>query len=150
LTFLDISQNTTLEFLYCYNNQLGALDVTNNPNLIYIFCHSNQIEALDVSQNLQLVSLYCQSNLISSLDLSANTELIAIACNNNSLEYLNINNGFNTDFSVFYAQSNPNLSCIQVDDVSYANSLTCANPNPIWCKDDTAEYSEDCDNLSVE
>src|SRR5690606_22949659 len=107
-------------------------------------------EALDVSQNLELTRLYCHNNLITSLDLSANPELFLFSCDNNQLTYLNINNGFNTDIEVFSAESNPNLLCIQVDDVNYANSITCPVPVPSWCKDDTAEYSEDCDNLSVE
>src|SRR5690606_27426324 len=119
-------------------------------NLSWLFCQNNQIENLDVSQNLQLSRLYCQDNFIDSLDVSTNTELFTFVCNNNQLTYLNINNGLNTNFVIFSAISNPNLLCIQVDNVSYANSMTCSSPIPNWCKDDTAEYSEDCDNLSVE
>jgi len=40
------------------------------------------------------------------------------------------------------AQNNPNLTCIHVDNVEYANN------QPNWHKDETAIYSEDC-NLSI-
>src|SRR5690606_15708455 len=92
----------------------------------------------------------CQGNLITSLDLSANPELFVLSCLDNQLTYLNINNGNNMGIQNLNTTSNPNLLCIQVDDVSYANSLTCDNPFPLWCKDATAEYSEDCGNLSTE
>ena len=149
-TSIDLSQNTALEILYCFNSQLETLDVSNNLSIKWIYCHYNQIEVLDISQNLLLERLYCQGNLITSLDLSANPELFVLSCLDNQLTYLNINNGNNMGIQNLNTTSNPNLLCIQVDDVSYANSLTCDNPFPLWCKDATAEYSEDCGNLSTE
>jgi len=40
------------------------------------------------------------------------------------------------------APNNPNLFCITVDNVAYANSQNCDDNN--WCVDDWAEYSENC------
>jgi len=48
------------------------------------------------------------------------------------------------------AHNNSNLTCIQVDDVDFANSQVCGLPNyDGWCKDETASYSEFCE-LGVE
>ncbi len=58
---------------------------------------------------------------------------------------LNITNGFNTEMSKMYAFGNPDLQCIQVDDVIYANSQMCDLPDYGWCKDETASYSEFCE-----
>ncbi len=53
-------------------------------------------------------------------------------------------------FSVYFKwtlvtsfQNNPNLTCIQVDDVAYSNA------NWANIKDATASFSESCDNLST-
>ena len=62
--------------------------------------------------------------------------------NNTDLSSLNLKNGNNTNITFFNATNNPNLTCIEVDDVAYSN----AN----WPdKDIIASYSNDCDNLSI-
>jgi len=61
-------------------------------------------------------------------------------CNNNQLSSLNLKNGNNTKINsnniILYI--NPNLSCIQVDDVAYSNANWSAR------KDATAYFSENC------
>ncbi|MFT5104215.1 MAG: hypothetical protein ACI86C_001879 [Candidatus Latescibacterota bacterium] len=48
-----------------------------------------------------------------------------------------------------WAIGNPNLLCIQVDDVAYANSqLSDVGNDPGWCKGTNASYAEECE-LSV-
>jgi len=148
LTSIDVSQNLLLESLGCFYNQLSGLIVSNNTALKRLSCQFNQIQELDVSNNPELIRLLCFNNLISSLDVSSNSQLKELDGQNNQLNYLNINNGNNTQFLRMYATSNPDLSCIQVDDVTYSNNQVCENLTPLWCKDDTAEYSENC-GLSV-
>jgi len=75
------------------------------------------------------------------LDLSNNTALADLNCSSNQLlSSLNLKNGNNTDIIVDYLDltNNPNLSCIQVDDVAYSNANWSDN------KDATAYYSENC------
>lgn len=36
----------------------------------------------------------------------------------------------------------PNLNCIQVDDVDYANNQNCSGPEKHWCKDTWTGYFE--------
>ena len=129
---------TALTLLYCENNQLTSLDVSNNTALTELLCFGNQLTSLDVS-NTALTYLNCQANQLTSLDVSTNTALTSLSCYNNQLECLNVKNGNNTAFTFFKPDNNPNLTCIQVDDVTYST----AN----WTQIDPQMYfSEDCNN----
>jgi len=144
---LDISYITNLEHLSCYYNQILNLDLTQNPNLTFSNIGGNQITDLDLSQNFNLEYFYCSANPLVNLDVSQNPNLKALVLTNNLLINLNIQNGNNTNLESFWAFGNPDLVCIQVDDENYANSQEC-NLNPPyngWCKDDWAEYSEECE-----
>ena len=81
------------------------------------------------------------------MDLTANSNLQTIECDHNQLTNLDVRNGNNTNINFFNAASNPNLTCVFVDDASYMN----AN----WANaiDATATYVEtqaDCDALEIE
>jgi len=137
--FVNITQ------LYCQNNQLSSLDLGNNTALEVLRCENNQLTSLDVSNNTALEVLNCSSNQLSSLDVSNNTALKQLYCQNNQLTSLNLKNGNNSNIHYWGGEyyidfrGNPNLSCIQVDNVSYNNSLP-------WLakKDATACYSDNC------
>jgi Secretion system C-terminal sorting domain len=144
LTSLDVSKNPNLFNLDCSNNRLTSLDVSKNVGLTYLKCSYNLLSSLDVSKNVALISLDCYYNQLTSLDVSQNVALIQLYCYSNQLTYLNLKNGKNTllgNNSNF--ESNPNLSCIQVDDVAYSNA-DWAN-----LKDKTAVYSTDCVKLGT-
>lgn len=141
ITNLDITQNILLDDLDCKNNLLTSLDVSQNTSLTLLSCRSNQLSSLDVSQNTDLIELTCDGNEITSLDVSQNSMLSYINCRFNQLTSLNVNNGNNINFSGFRANNNPDLFCIQVDDVDYSVSN--------WTDIDTqTEFSEDC-SLSI-
>ncbi len=123
LSTIDISANTQLEILHIGINQLTSLDVSANTNLDYLHCGQNQLTALDVSANTALTTLFCNFNSISSFDISANPNLTFMVCNSNELTSLNLKNGSNVGLSDFSAIDNPDLECVQVDDVSRANAL---------------------------
>ena len=79
----------------------------------------------------------CSNNSITSLDVSHNTFLTEFYCYSNSLTSLNVKNGNNIHLFEFLAQSNPALTCIQVDDVAYSNAH--------WTnKDAGASFNTDC------
>lgn len=158
LSALDISQNTELKELYCSTNTLNSLNISKNVNLMYLNVYYNNLTSLDVSKNTALSTLdcsynklssinvsknkalstfYCSSNKITDLDLSGNTALTKFFCGGNTLKSLNLKNGNNTKLTVSLT-SNPNLSCIQVDDVDYANNNWSAQ------KDKTASFNVDC------
>jgi hypothetical protein len=128
LTTLDLSTNLALTQLYCDYNQLIILDVSTNLALISLDCDYNQLTNLDVSQNTALTTLWCESNQLTSLDASYNTALTSLRCSNNQLTSLDVRNGNNTNMNNFYTINNPNLFCIDVDDVVYSNiNWTVAN-----------------------
>lgn len=154
---LDLVLNnlTSLKYLVVSHNQLSNLDVSNNEELIELNVSNNQLTDLLLSTNLnQLKTFNCSNNEIArDLDLSSMNngvcpeqneenpldfcpDSITINISNNQLEFVNLQNGFNTDISNFNATANPNLTCIQVDDVN--------NIGDNWTKDATTEYSIDC------
>ena len=128
---------TALTHLECGGNSLSSLDVSNNTVLTILYCNYNSLTVLDVSNNTVLTNLNCGNNSLTVLDVSSNTALTFLACSYNQLSSLNVANGNNTNFNSFYAEVNPNLSCIQVDDVAYSTTS--------WTNIDvTASFSLNC------
>ncbi len=145
LTSIDITNNPNLEEVVVYNNALTSLDVSNNPNIVWLDFANNQVASIDLSQNIALEQIDSNDNQLTSLDVSQNPNLFRISCKNNQLISLNLKNGNTNGIARLMASGNPNLSCIQVDDVAYANSQVCEDINDgNWCKDETAVYSEEC------
>ncbi len=140
LTNLIISENTLLDELSVSGNQLIGLDVSKNIALTDLDISRNQLIGLDVNKNIALTDLYISYNQLESLDISKNVALKYLYCNGNKLVILKLNNGNNTGLLRMYAQENPNLSCIQVDDVALANGKNTNN----WQKGATASYSVNC------
>jgi spore coat protein U-like protein len=166
LSTLDVSNNTALEILYCYSNSLSVLDVSNNNLITELKCHwnytisaldvsnmaslntltcaYNSLASLDVSNNTQLTSFDCGNNVITSLNMSNNNAITSFACNNNSLNSLNMANGNNVNIptSNFYTTNNPNLTCIEVDDVAYSTTN--------WTNIDAiASFSNNCGTVGI-
>ncbi|MCB0464238.1 MAG: T9SS type A sorting domain-containing protein [Aequorivita sp.] len=166
LTNLNLSQNLSLEWLYCSRNLLNELELSNNSDLEILICGANQFQnidltenfalrrlgcwnnqltSLDLTNNINLEELVCYENEITNLDISQNHNIESLICFDNQLINLNLKNSNNIGIIQMFAQNNPNLECIQVDDVIYANNQICNEPNGTgWCKDETASYSESC------
>ena len=141
LTSLDVSQNSALGFLNCTANLLTDLDVSQNLAMVQLQCYTNQLTSLDVSQNTALSILYCNHNQLSNLDVSQNSSLHWLWCQNNQLTALNVANGNNNNFMALRAEVNPNLACIEVDDVAYSTTnWTGGN----FDFDPASSFSEDC------
>ncbi len=171
LTSLDVSNCIALNYLTCYGNQLTSLNVSANTALIVMCCDNNQLTSLDVSSctaltglncslnsaltsldvsaNTALTSFFCNDNQLTSLDVSACTALTNLYCYNNQLTSLNVKNGNNINMDLmsnnygFLASNNPNLSCIEVDNVAWSNTN--------WANDidATAYFSENCSGAGI-
>lgn len=139
LTSLNVNSNTALTHLICSWNNITTLDVSNNTALTHLECDENQLTSLDLSNNIALQQLRCNQNHITAIDVSLNTALTVLKCEGqqNFLTSLNAANGNNTNFGVFTANNNANLTCIQVDNAAYST----ANWTAI---DATASFSENC------
>lgn len=138
LTSLDVSKNTALKLLDCRENKLTHLDVSKITTLTELYCQSNQLTNLDISKNKALEFLNCSKNQLTILDVSVNTALVGLYSNSNQLTSLNLKNANNVKFAYLNLINNPNLTCIQIDDVAYANTNWSAK------KDTTASYNEIC------
>lgn len=160
LSSIDLSQNTLLVYLYINNNQLTSLNLTFNTSLFWLYASDNQLTSLDVSQNIlladvrcnsnQLISintsgadslkvLSCYSNLLTELNVSSNAVLTSLHCALNNLSCLNVKNGNNSSFNYFSALSNPSLTCIDVDNVTWSTSnWTLIDPQ--------SSFSTNCSN----
>ncbi|CAM1354614.1 T9SS type A sorting domain-containing protein [Tenacibaculum insulae] len=125
ITTLDVSTLTDLQLLRAYDNNLAALDVSSNLLLDNLNVTNNPISNLNVSNNTQLINFEASNTALEDLDLSSNTLLTKVIANNNAnLASLNIKNGENTNILTanFDSTNTPNLTCIQVDDVTYSTA----------------------------
>jgi alpha-tubulin suppressor-like RCC1 family protein/Leucine-rich repeat (LRR) protein len=138
LTTLDVSRNTALNLLDCRENKLTSLDVSQITTLTELYCQSNQLTNLDISNNKALEFLNCSKNQLTALDVSINTALVGLYSNSNQLKNLNLKNGNNDKFGYLNLTNNPNLSCIQVDDIDYFNTNWSSE------KDAMANFNTDC------
>ncbi|MFZ0596340.1 MAG: leucine-rich repeat domain-containing protein, partial [Flavobacterium sp.] len=142
ITSIDLSKYPALESIDCSSNQLTVLDVSQKTALKSLMCSNNQLLNIDVSKNTLLEFFYCDNNKLTTLDLSSNPKLKQLLCSSNSnLTKLNLKNGGNTNLDGKYQSifsNNPNLLCILVDDVAYANKT--------WAtyKDAIASYNTEC------
>ena len=92
LTALDVSENTALTKLNCCFNKLTSLDVSKNTALTILECNANRLTSLDVSKNTALTELNCSINKLTALDVSKNMALTELYCNDNQLTSLDLSN----------------------------------------------------------
>jgi len=94
LTTLDVSKNTALTRLECFDNRLTTLDVSKNTELTGLCCFDNQLTSLDVSNNTALTWLICYNNKISGDKMTAlvNSLPTRTAGNEGSLKVINLTN----------------------------------------------------------
>ena len=141
---------TSVSVIFCAYNELTELDLSQNTALTWLNCQNNQLTSLNVSQNTNLGDLRCWDNQIPSIDISQHAELTYLTCQNNQLTYLNVANGNNVEMTAiesFNASNNPNLNCIEVDNLIWSNSNWTVSEGHI----DTQHYfSENCNETEIE
>jgi hypothetical protein len=158
VTSLDVSNSSisdltgienfvSLKFLdFAYNN-VSSVNLSKNINLITINCSTIQpegLKSLDVSKNILLQTLLCSGNKITTLDLSKNILLTSLICNRSEeLLSIDLKNGNNKNITGI-SFSNPNLKCVQVDDVNYSNT------NWSNSKMTTTTFSLNCNTLDIQ
>ncbi len=134
---LDLSNNINLEMLLIQGTLIETIDLNNN-NMIKVFAFSDTpITSFDFSILPNLEQLIFTRSSIIQIDLSSNQHIWEVYGVDTPLESLNLKNGVNHLITNFYITSNPNLTCIQVDDAAWST----AN----WTAIDPQMYfSEDC------
>ncbi|WP_242084556.1 T9SS type A sorting domain-containing protein [Aestuariivivens sediminis] len=148
LTEFNVGSNTSLQWINCGGNMnLSNITIPNTPLLTAFYAFGNGLTNLDFlnSNNYDYIQYFDVGNgNLTSINVSDMPSLKAFYCNGNaSLSYLNIQNGFNGNLVTMWAHDT-NLDCIQVDDVSDANSRDIDD----W-KSGGASYSTSCPALSL-
>ncbi len=124
LTSLDVSANTALAALYCFDNSLTGLDVSANAALTILSCYSNSITSLDVSANAALTELFCYSNSLTSLDVST-PSLFTLHCDHNH-QLTTLDVSANTALSSLYCANNYSLTGLDVSANTALVNLICS------------------------
>ncbi len=142
---LNLDANAELQKLDCPWTNLTTLNFPENSKMESIGCHSSKFNSLDLSMLDSLNYLLAYGNELISLDFSNNPKMNYLDCHRNALSELILKNGNIEGFSKMFARENPNLLCIEVDDVACAYAKSSNN----WVKDNTASYSENCGTFQV-
>ncbi len=118
-------------------NQATTLNLSANNALTTVYCADNQFTSIALPTSAPLSTFVCYGNQLTSLDFSSFPNLVYLDCQSNQLTSLNVKNGNNTILTTFAANSNPNLLCIEVDNVIFSETN--------WTLiDATASFSTDC------
>ena len=128
------------------------LDLSNNPSLLGLYCNDNNLSNIDVSNNTNLGYLYCERNPITKLYLGKNHNLYQLSARGCSLECLNLRSSNSTPIKLdrlwlgYNSQTvNPNLNCIEVDDVQYYANYNSNNPTSTEFEY-IGSFSNNCNN----
>ncbi len=132
-----MSSNLNLKTVDVGKNMLTKIDVHLLTELEGLSIYENQFTAINLYSNKKLITFTANDNQLKNLDFRENENLFIVTINDNFLENLNVKNGFNTLIQQFNVKGNPNLTCIEVDDVDFSNTNFTQ-------KDNTANYSIDC------
>ena len=147
-TVIDSSIDATMHFsLDCSGSSITIPNANfrtaliNNPNI-----NTNGDNEIQISEANAYTGAIDVSNLgINNLTgIAAFTAITSLDCSNNQLSQLDISN--NTALINFRCTNNPNLSCIQVWDVAYANTNWTAANSSI---DPNMSFSLDCNYVST-
>lgn len=125
LTSLDLSCNSRLKELDLGGSRranFNSIDLSHNTSLQTLNMAGGFFNELDVSASSRLVSLDVRSNDLKDLDLSNNHQFRSLRATLNDLRSLNLANGNNENIFLLDVRNNPDLTCISVDDVAYAEA----------------------------
>lgn len=143
LNVLNLSNNTNLIALNASDllNLNTFILPTSAPNFVFLRANNSGIPNFNIGTYTALDFVELADNNLTELDASLNINLNTFRVRNNNLLALNLNNSNNTALINLELRDNPNLTCVQVDNVTQANSNVT---NGIWFKDATTTFSTNC------
>ncbi len=147
LTDLDLSNCDVLEDLKCQHNSLGVLNLNNCVLLEDVDAFNCDLDVVLLQQSVALQDLDLRNNNLNALNLSNNSSLQRLNLQFNDLVYLNVQNGANTlmnSSSRFFVLNNPNLDCVEVDDVDYSTTTWTNVDSQIVFSLDCPSANDDC------
>ena len=128
---------TSLNILWCTDNQLTALDVSENTALTKLNCCFNKLTSLDVSKNTALTDLECRNNQLTSLDLSNTNIMNDPNCGNNIYQIV-VDNDPTFDLSILPG----NFVVANASD--WSGGTVSGNMLTVDSGKDTVTYKYDC------
>ncbi|WP_298516525.1 LamG-like jellyroll fold domain-containing protein [uncultured Kordia sp.] len=144
ITSLEVTTNTALVELRIQNVNIDTIDLSNNTALKELYASNASLTALNVSNNILLEFLGTSDNAINILDLSQNTALTNVFIQNNSLTYLNLKNGTNMSITSINISGNPSLTCVLVDNDTYANTNFTNKDGQTFYNEDSCGQTLEC------
>lgn len=146
LTTLDISQNTKLRRLYCYENNISSLTLGTIP-LTTLYVADNNLSSLSIdhlTSSLEYLSyggnpmsssfnfapftnlgfLVANDAGLTSIDVSMLSKLQVLSINDNDIVALDLSD--NTALYSFSGTGNPSLTCVLVADPAYNWDINAA------------------------
>lgn len=140
---LDLTNNLNIEAVYVNNSKITNLNLSTNSALQYVSTEDNLLTNISLPTDADLISAQFDNNNLTNLNFSNYPSLERLELDNNMLTSLNLANGNNNDLNIFSAIGNPDLSCIEVSNVSFAtNNYTQVDSGVV--------FSTDCASLSID
>lgn len=146
LTSLDLSNTPNITTMWCLSNNFTSIDFSNSANLVGMNIDGNNMTTIDLSNLVNLEWLRVSQSTLTAIDISPCTSLISFNCDySDNLTELNMANGNNMNFppDYFSAIECPNLTCITVDNVSFANAVWSNEVDP------GVQFSLDCSTATT-
>ncbi|GAA0729997.1 hypothetical protein GCM10009430_40790 [Aquimarina litoralis] len=123
LSSLDLTNNGDIRLVYCNNcSDLSSITFGNSTDLETIQLDNTALTNIDLSLLVDLREISLRETDITFLDLSNNPILLDIYATDGKLTGINLKNGGNTGIDELEITGNPDLYCVEVDDVDYANT----------------------------
>ncbi|MBP2833839.1 T9SS type A sorting domain-containing protein [Aquimarina sp. U1-2] len=137
---LDVSNKLLGLELICGGPELEELNLDNTPNLgLLLKITESKLTELDLSNHPNLKEIFIANSPIRSVDISNTKVSNAIFRNNPNLHTLNLKNGI--QIIDLDAVNVPELSCVDVDDTSYARAQV---ENQNWEVDYQIRFGGNC------
>lgn len=143
ITEIDLSENILLENLFLVDcPQLNSLTFTSLSHVEQLGIDNINVSSIDFTGFTSLNVFNLEDTPIEVIDISKCGELDEVlVASNAELRTLKVDNGANEAISDFEVSGSPNLTCIQVNDVAYANSN--------WSIEEGMAFSSDCRSEQV-
>jgi Leucine-rich repeat (LRR) protein len=120
----------------------GVVETSAIDTITELYINNENIADLTgIEDFIALKSLFCYNNNLSTINLSNNTQLFEVTCSGNNLISIDLRNGNNLGLWYFLSMNNPNLNCIDVEDISYCEDN--------WSVDSWTYFSNNCNPTSI-
>ena len=120
----------------------GVVETSAIDTITELYINNENIADLTgIEDFIALKSLFCYNNNLSTINLSNNTQLFEVTCSGNNLISIDLRNGNNLGLWYFLSMNNPNLNCIDVEDISYCEDN--------WSVDSWTSFSNNCNPTSI-